>query len=428
MVDINNLKFLKVLREIPKKRKVVDATFDGKHYIVKYFNDKNMYLKELNGVLNLLNADIPSPKVFSFGILKDEYYIIFQKINHAITVDQFLNSKKLLKSKQAIIKQLLILNKKMYEKNIIQLDNYFKNYLYANGKIYVIDGGLIKKVKFFKCIRKFLNFSLITSKINPDIIQNLATFNKSNLINYLYKKCVNFYLYKEISNFQKKTLRNSTQFEKKSNKNYLFFKQRDFSFNFNKIDDFLKNAEIIKNGNTCTVFRKNDLIIKRYNIKNIFHFIKIQFNKSRGKNSWQVSNTFKLYNLPCPKPFFYFEKRFLFFRLTSYFAMQRIEGKDIVSYQESLKKNIQVRNLKHNIFKLFYKFTHYKFIHGDLKKTNILVDKNLQIIMIDFDKSFFAMNQYIYNYNLKKQIKRFFSNWKSKSKFLTAIRSLDNNL
>jgi len=241
----------------------------------------------------------------------------------------------------------------------------------------------------------------------------------------LHKKCVDFYLHKEISNFQKKTLRNSTQFEKNDSLNYLILKQRNFNFNFNSIDNFLMNAEIIKNGNTCTVFRVDDLIIKRYNIKSIWHFIKMQFIKSRGKNSWQISNTLQLHNLPCAKPYFYFEKRFLFFKLTSYFAMERIDGVSILSYQESLKNKLQIEKLKKNIFKLFNKLIHYKFIHGDFKETNILVDKKMQLIMIDFDKSFFSMNQSIYNSRLKRQIIRFLSNWNNKSKFLKTIRSLE---
>ena len=103
----------------------------------------------------------------------------------------------------------------------------------------------------------------------------------------------------------------------------------------------------------------------------------------------------------------------------------KIDGENIVSYQESLQESIQNENLKINIFKLFNTLNYYKFIHGDLKKTNILVDNKMQIRMIDFDKSFFSMSQSIYNYNIKKQIARFLSNWKNKSKFLTAIRSLE---
>ena len=289
----------------------------------------------------------------------------------------------------------------------------------------MIDGGLVKKIKFFKTIRKFLNFSLISSKINPEFLLKKATSYKYNFIEFLHKKCVDLYLYKEISNFQKKTLRNSSQFEKKSSLNCLILKQRNFHFEFNNIDNFLMNAEIIKNGNTCTVFRFEDLIIKRYNVKSIWHFIKMQFIKSRGKNSWQISNTLQLHNLPCAKPYFYFEKRFLFFKLTSYFAMERIDGISILSYQESLENKLHIEKLKKNIFKLFNKLIHYKFIHGDFKETNILVDKKMQLIMIDFDKSFFSLSQSIYNSRVKRQIIRFLSNWNNKSKFLKTIRSLE---
>ena len=425
MVDIVNLHFSKVLREVPNKRKVVEASYNNESFVVKFFNKKADYLKELTGVFHLNEAGIATPKVYSFGISSNEYYIIFQKINDALIIEQFLSSNENLSSKQAVIKQVLALNKKMYEKNIMQLDNYFKNYLYANGEIYLIDGGLVRKIKFFKLIRKFLNFSLISSKISPEFLSKKSRFYKNNFVELLHKKCIEFYLFKGITNFQKKTLRNSSQFEKKASLNYSLLKQRNFNFDFNNIDNFLMNAEIIKNGNTCTVFRHENLVIKRYNIKSVWHFIKTQFIKSRGKNSWQISNTFQLQNLPCPKPFFYYEKRFFFLRLTSYFAMERINGENIVSYQESLQENIQNENLKKDIFKLFNTLKYYKFIHGDLKKTNILVDNKMQIMMIDFDKSFFSMSQSIYNYKIKKQIARFLSNWKNKSKFLTAIRSLE---
>jgi tRNA A-37 threonylcarbamoyl transferase component Bud32 len=425
MVDLIDIKLNEVIRELPGKRRVVSGTFKKQDYIIKYFNVKKLYLRELKGSWLLINSGLPSPKVISFGKFNDEFYIVFEKIKHAMPVDDFLNSSHALDEKRNVVKTILYLNKKMYEKDILQIDNYFKNYLYSLGKIYLIDGGLVKKIKIVKRIRMFLNFSLISSKIKPEFFPNLNKTYKNNFIQFLHKIFISFFINKEISNFQKKTLRNSTQFEKESGWNYSVFKQRNFNFNFNKLDNFLANAEIVKNGNTCTVFLIDNLIIKRYNVKSIWHFIKIQFIKSRGKNSWQVSNTFQLLNLPCPKPFFYFEKRFFFLRLTTYFAMERIDGVNIVSYQESVKDKFQIEHLKKNIFKLFNKLNHYKFIHGDFKKTNILVDNKKKLIMIDFDKSFFSMNQSIYNYKQKKQVARFLSNWKNKSKFLTGIRSLE---
>ena len=48
--------------------------------------------------------------------------------------------------------------------------------------------------------------------------------------------------------------------------------------------------------------------------------------------------------------------------------MEKIDGMDIVSYQESLKKNSQTKVLKEKIFNLFDKFIYFKFVHGDLRK------------------------------------------------------------
>lgn len=424
MFDINNFKFIKVLREIPDKRRVVEASSRGKNYIVKFFKKKNLYAKEIRGSFYLNQAEIPTPKVLSFGKLNDEYYIIFEKIKDAITVEEFLNGDEPLTKKYDIVNEILLLNKKLFKKNFIQLDNYFKNYLISHEKIFMIDGGLVKKIIFFKSLRKFLNLSLILSKIDPDIL-NETSFYNFKILNFIHKKIVSYNVHKSLMKFQLKTLRNSSQFEKILTLRYLIYKQKDFNFDFQKLDNLLQNAEIIKNGNTCTVFCHKNLVIKRYNIKSFTHFLKLQFIKSRGKNSWQISNALQLINIPCPKPYFYYEKKFLFFRLASYFAMEKIDGMDIVSYQESIKKNSETKVLKEKIFKLFDKFIYFKFNHGDFKKTNILIDNKMQIRMIDFDKSIFSMSQSIYNYKIKNQIARFLSNWNNKSKFLTAIRSLE---
>ena len=425
MLDINKLKFTKVLREIPGKRRVVEASAREKNYIVKFFKKKNLYAKEIRGSFYLNQAEILTPKVLSFGKLNNEYYIIFEKIIDAITAEEFLNGDEPLTKKYNIINEILLLNKKLYKKNFIQLDNYFKNYLISHEKIYMIDGGLVKSIIFFKALRKFLNFCLISSKVDPDIIPNKTSIYNFKILDFIHKKIVSYYVHKSLMKFQLKTLRNSSQFEKTSTFRSLIYKQKDFNFDFQKIDNLLQNAEIIKNGNTCTVFCHKNLVIKRYNIKSFKHFIKLQFIKSRGKNSWQISNALQLINIACPKPYFYYEKKFLFLRLASYFAMEKIDGMNIVSYQESIKKNSDTKVLKEKILKLFGKFIYFKFIHGDFKKTNILVDNKMQIWMIDFDKSFFSMSQSIYNYKIKNQIARFLSNWKNKSKFLTAIRSLE---
>ena len=45
MVDISNIKSSKILREIPGKRRVIEAIIDGEKIIVKYFSNRSDYLK-----------------------------------------------------------------------------------------------------------------------------------------------------------------------------------------------------------------------------------------------------------------------------------------------------------------------------------------------------------------------------------------------
>ena len=152
MIDLINIKINEIIRELPGKRRVVSGTFKEQNYIIKYFNVKKLYLRELKGSLLLINSHLPSPKIMTFGKLNNEFYIVFEKIKHAMPVDDFLNSSHTLDEKRNVLKKILYLNKKMYEKDLLQTDNYFKNYLYSLGKIYLIDGGLVKKIKILKRI------------------------------------------------------------------------------------------------------------------------------------------------------------------------------------------------------------------------------------------------------------------------------------
>ena len=109
MLDINNLKFTKVLREIPGKRRVVEARARDKNYIVKFFTKKNLYAKEIRGSFYLNQAEILTTKVLSFGKLNNEYFIIFEKINDAITVEEFLNGDEPVTKKYNVVNEILLL-------------------------------------------------------------------------------------------------------------------------------------------------------------------------------------------------------------------------------------------------------------------------------------------------------------------------------
>lgn len=428
MDNFGDFQLLKILREIPFRRKVYLAKKEKSYFILKIFSLNKEYLKELKGALILNESDVLTPKIISFGEKNTEYFIIFEYINNAIILEDYLKSNQD-SIKKNVIKQLFQTNKLLHRLNIIQKDNHLRNYLIAENNIYVIDGGMIKKIKFFTSLRKLINFALLESKIDPALLKDNINFYQSKISLTLKNIFKRYFIFKSIQRFLQKTLRTSSEFNRESNSTRLILKRRDFQFHFKEIDELLNNAEVIKNGNTCTVFRYENIVIKKYNLKSIWHFVALQFKKSRGLNSWQITNALNLINISTPSPYFYYEKRFLFFRLKSYFAMSYEESLNIKDFEGRLKTSQSRKFFSEKLFKFFNKLSFYRFIHGDLKHTNILVNnKNDDIFMIDFDKSFFSKYQYIYNFRIQKQLNRFYSNWEPSSKWVASLKKLEQKI
>ena len=58
MIEISKIKSSKILREIPGKRRVIDAIIDGEKIIVKYFNKRKVVEASYDKEALLLNFSI----------------------------------------------------------------------------------------------------------------------------------------------------------------------------------------------------------------------------------------------------------------------------------------------------------------------------------------------------------------------------------
>src|SRR5210317_2317350 len=358
MDNFEDFELLKILREIPFRRRVYLAKKENSYFILKIFSLKKEYLRELKGALILNDSDVLTPKILSFGEKETEYYIVFEYINNAINLEDYLKSNQG-SIKKNIIKDLFQTNMVMHRLNIIQKDNYLKNYLIAENNIFVIDGGMVKKIKFFTSLRKIINLALLESKIDSELLKENINFYQSKISMTIKNFFKRYFIQKTIQRYLKKTLRTTSEFKRESNFSKLILKRQDFQFNFKEIDQLLNKSEVIKNGNTCTVFRHDNLIIKRYNLKSIWHFIALQFKKSRGLNSWQINNALNLLNISSPIPYFYYEKRFLFLRQNTYFAMSYEDSINIKDYQSQLQTSQSRRIFSEKLFKFFNKLSFY---------------------------------------------------------------------
>lgn len=209
MDNFGDFELLKILREIPFRRRVYLAKKENSYFILKIFSLKKEYLRELKGALILNESDVLTPKILSLGEKETEYYIVFEYINNAINLEDYLKSNQG-SIKKNIIKDLFQTNMALHRLNIIQKDNYLKNYLIAENNIYVIDGGMIKKIKFFTSLRKLINLALLESKIDPDLLKENINFYQSKISMTTKNIFKRYFIHKSIQRYLKKTLRTTS--------------------------------------------------------------------------------------------------------------------------------------------------------------------------------------------------------------------------
>lgn len=403
-----DIKYKLKIREVPQKKTIYDGSLNKSNAIIKIFINKQDFLKELKGVLLLMSASVKTPRILFQGKQKENWIIAYEKIENAQSVFEFLNSEKNEIKKNKVIANVILINEDMAQKNLIQKDNYLKNYLInKNGVIYVIDGEQIKKINYFNYLIKWKYLALLISKL--DINQFNFTVEKFNYKNNIFFQYFYYFLkYKEIIKFKKKCLRNSTDFETYFMDNQKIIKKRESFFN-ESILKAIDKQNIIKDGNTCTVFQYKDFVIKRYNIKNFWHFLRLQFTKSRAINSWQASNIFNLLGIATAEPVCVIQKRKAFFVTESFFVTRLINGENITEYMKNYyrENKIPSKILHEKLQLLLSQLKFHKIFHGDLKFSNLLFDKTLnELYVIDLDSvKFFRMNK-LFNFYHRKDVQR----------------------
>ena len=228
-----NIEYKLKIREVPQKKTVYVGSLNKSSAIIKIFINKQDFVKELKGVLLLISASVKTPRILFHGKQKENWIIAYEKIENAQTVFEFLNSHTNEIKKNKVISNTILINEDMAKKNLIQKDNYLKNYLInKNGVIYVIDGEQIKKINCFNYLIKWKYLALLISKLDINQFNFVVEkFNYKN--NIFFQYFYNFSKYKEIIKFKKKCLRNSTDFETYFIANQKIIKKRESFFNEN---------------------------------------------------------------------------------------------------------------------------------------------------------------------------------------------------
>ena len=441
----------KILRLIPQKRLVVLGQWQGKAVVAKLFfsatSAKRHMEKDAAGIKKLQEYNIPTPLLYFQGKSKDQrvYVLIFECIaasNNLETICQEIDSlAKLQQTLELVIKEIAT----QHVFGILQKDLHLKNYLVTEKTIYTLDGGDIEVFPGLLPKKQSIdNLALFLSQlgVGNETLQEQLFYYYAKLRGWLLKTEDKQELFNAIkkwstyrwSRYEKKIFRNSTSF---SVTNHWFMK--GISARENAGPEFAAfllhpelafihpTARILKSGRSATVVQLRldcrDIVVKRYNIKNVWHFLRRCFRITRAQSSWHLAHKLVLFGMKTAKPLAFIENKFLGFSGKSYYVTEYIRGKHIGDFiQAHNDQNDLLNQIVYKTSALLKNLAKLSVTHGDLKKTNILVDQNNQPVLIDLDGAVEHLSVSSLHRAWHDEIRRFLDNFAQQKQLLDQFK------
>lgn len=427
-----------ILRVLPQKRMVAAGEWLGREVVAKIFfdgrNAKRHLEKELAGLKILQDNKIPTPVLYYQGHLdKRVHVLIFERLRHAENLRNFWRENRNKAEVKNILSAVMIELATQHVLGVIQTDLHLSNFLISPNKIYSLDGGqieaqplLLPKQQSMEHLALFLSqLGVGIGKLQSDLFRYYAKARGWILkpsdyleLNYHIKK-INHLRWKK---FQKKIFRDSTDFvhlkkwgvngvvQRKYYKGQLQALLEDPESLFNQ-----PNIEMLKAGRSATVakIQINDktIVVKRYNIKGPWHFLRRAFRATRARSSWRMAHKLQLFGVPTAEPIAFVDKSFCGLRLKSYYITEFIDGEDAGKYFVKHTVNSQNVVIIKSITELLKSIYQLNITHGDLKITNILLDKTLTPFLIDLDGAFEHFSMSSLRHSWRKEMKRFLENF-----------------
>lgn len=428
-----------VIRIIPKRRIVAFGTWRDKPVVVKLFFDPSQAKKHMEqdvaGMKLLRDFKIPRPYLYYQGVSEDRriHILIFERIFKANNLAELWTKKHSLKAMfpilQAIVKEIAT----QHVLGVLQQDLHLKNFLLTKKKIYTLDGAQIEHYPFLLPKKISINnLALFLSQLGVGIedYQEKLFRYYAHLRGWIlteddmleYRLAIKHWHHRRWQKFEKKIFRNCSNYGKI--KHGISEGMYDRSYANKEFMDFLKNPEsafdhpnavILKDGNSATVIKVTinqcDLVVKRYNLKNIWHRLRRCLRTTRARHAWRLAQKLHFFGIATAKPVAFLERRILGFKGKSYFVTEFVSDlhagtKLKIDLHEDKQSLVQaITSLLKSVAKLHV-------THGDLKVTNILINKEALPVLIDLDGASEHRSLSGLRHAWRKEVKRFLNNFK----------------
>ncbi len=422
-----------LLRSVPGRREVFDATWNNRNVIVKIFTHKlsakRHVKREWKGLTALSHRKINIPEPLFFGQTeKGDWAVVEKKITYSSTALEIFNNYQDSQKKLHLLSMICREMALQHKSGVLQKDFHLENFILSEGKIYTLDPG---QMQFFKHPvpqkKSISNLAMLLLCLNHDDIESKKILCRE----YFQARGRQFLtpderlIQKQISLQIKRGIRHGLKKCLRTSKRFLQIKTPNFSGVFNKslcteaeapgfineIDSLMTKGHILKNGNTCFVshltWNKKNIVIKRYNHKGFIHSLRHTIIKSRAIRVWLHAQRLIMLGIPAPKPLAFIEKRSGFIVWSSYYVSEYADGPNLYNFlnDKSISENQRI-SIKNQVEKLINKMGDFLITHGDLKHSNILITKNGPVLT-DFDSMKAHKFRMFYTLKRAKDLERF---------------------
>jgi hypothetical protein len=433
---------LQVHRILPGRRWVFSAQWQGQAVFAKVFvgPQAGKYAqRDAQGAFWLAEANLVTPALLWQGIAQSGQgqVLIYAAIPQAENVQQ-VYAQSDATQRFTLIEKVVHTLAQQHAAGLVQTDLHLKNFMLANDQVWSIDGDGIRK----QTLSERASYQQLSALIGKLSILDQQAWAASLLTVYQQTrrwsgeisprqiliwasrdkaKAVREYV-------ERKIFRNCTDVVWQQTAKFVLARNAHVALpelSPDSLEAAMQVGGVLKEGNTSTVVRARlaqlDVVIKRYNIKHLLHALGRCWRPSRAAHSWSNAHRLQYYGFLTPQPLAMLEKRFFGLRGEAYFVSAVSALPDALTFFQTVKddglRTVALRQLALTC----YQFYLLQISHGDLKASNLQVNPQGQIIVMDLDSmqqhrcARRALRAHV------KDIRRLLQNWKDDTSLYNAL-------
>ncbi len=438
-----------ILRVVPGKRLIGVSSWNDSTVIVKLFFQRNHWKRNLQndlGGVNLLRQHhIPTPDILHQTTTADlgGAVLIIDYLQQGASLSALFEEATDREQREFIMQQAIKLIGQCHCGGISQKDIHLDNFMLADERVYLLDGGDIKAVEGSLDLETATsNLALFFAQFpvakDVQISRWLEYYQEHGLklpsgeIDRFGER-VRLARRNRLRHFEKKLFRSTTATRciRQSNKFLLY----DRAIHSAELENFIANPDsylasdgLLKAGNTSTVgevrLGDREFVLKRYNIKGFWHGITRLMQPSRAHHTWRNSWMLEMLGIATPHPFLMLEERVLWlFRRRAYFLMEKVPAANLIDQLES--GDATPGEVVESFKKLFQVLHAYLISHGDMKATNFIFSDQ-KLYVLDLDAMRRHKSQSRFDIASTRDLARFQRNWKG-SEFETVFTKMSES-